>query len=90
MKELRISITKWQHEMLLPLFSVAKKAFEAGNPVSILAQVIEDIGIETDGGHLEVRVVDGKTSKKIQAALGVESGLLRKKGRVVTVLAPEE
>ena len=70
---INIELTKWQTEMLTPLFNAAQTAFDNGKPIGIFAQIWSDVD-KNKPGFMKVRVIDGETCKAIQSLNGVKKG----------------
>ena len=88
MKAINIELTKWQTEILAPLFDSARAAFSDGKPVGIFAQVWRDVDKEKPG-FMTVRVIDGETCTAIQSLNGVKDKPPDGKARTVTILQPD-
>lgn len=73
MKAVNIELTKWQSEILKPMFDVIHEAFDDGKPQAIFAQIW---GNATKDGLavMEVRIIDGEKCRKIQSTTGVPKG----------------
>lgn len=86
MKGINIELTKWQTEMLKPLFDEIKTAFDKEKPCAIIAQVWGNVDMAKPS-FMVVRVIDSDICNALQAATGV------KKDKIgvdtVTVLQPE-
>jgi hypothetical protein len=85
MKAMNIELTKWQTEILKPLFDRAKTVFDK-DPCGIFAQIWENADMDKPG-FMVIRVVNGDICRAIQAITGVENGKIGIDA--VTVLQPE-
>jgi hypothetical protein len=90
MKAINIQLTKWQTEMLKPLFNDVRSGFESKNPRAIFAQIWESLK-EDDLAFMAVKIIDSEKCEAIQAINGVVEGKLSDgKTREATILVPEE
>jgi len=76
MSQINISLTKWQVELLSPLFDLIKEMGDSGEPGCIHAQVFNDT---EGGGFIKANVIDHNTSLKIQEITGVKIGQISKR-----------
>ena len=86
MKGINLELTKWQTEMLAPLFSEIRNAYgECG----ILAQVWQNKD-HNKNAFMEIRILDRDQCETIRAAVGTKIGKIPSgKSKIATVLVPE-